>query len=131
MTARLARQLLFNQERPARFTFDLHESVLHTLVGSPAVMSDQLHHFLRMSVRSHVTVRVVPAALGAHAAIAGSSRFMEFTEFRLVTYLESTTTNLFLERPEETAAYRRAVTASRSRGPPERVLIRDHPGYVS
>ncbi|MBV9140821.1 MAG: helix-turn-helix domain-containing protein [Pseudonocardiales bacterium] len=43
VTARLARQFLF--------TFYLHESALRLPVGGPAVMSDQLHHLLRMSVR--------------------------------------------------------------------------------
>jgi hypothetical protein len=63
VTARLARQTLFSRERPARFTFYVHESMLRT----PPV-----------------------------------------------TYLESTTSSLFLElleRPEETAAYRSILGA--------------------
>ncbi|MGH3889462.1 MAG: Scr1 family TA system antitoxin-like transcriptional regulator, partial [Pseudonocardiaceae bacterium] len=44
-------------------------------------------------------------------AMAGSFIFMEFVEFRPVTYLESTTSSLFLERPEETAAYRSILEA--------------------
>jgi Domain of unknown function (DUF5753) len=34
---------------------------------------------------------------------------MEFAEFRPVAYLESETTSLFLEKPEEIAAYRRIL----------------------
>jgi hypothetical protein len=49
---------------------------------------------------------VVPAALGAHAGMAGSFKFIEFADFRPVIYLESTTASLFLEAPEEAAAYR-------------------------
>lgn len=74
-------------------------------------MADQLHHLLRMSARPFLALRVVPASLGAHAAMAGSFIFMEFAEFRPVTYLESTTSSLFLEQPEETAAYRRILAA--------------------
>jgi hypothetical protein len=74
-------------------------------------MSDQLHHLLRMSVRSYLTVRVVPAPLGAHAAMAGPFIFMEFAEFRSVVYLESETSSLFLEKPEETRAYQRILGA--------------------
>jgi hypothetical protein len=89
----------------------VHEFVLRTPVGGPAVMFDQLHHLLRMSMRSYVTLRVVPASLGAHAAMAWSFTFMEFAEFWPVAYLESTTSSLFLERPEETAAYRSILRA--------------------
>jgi hypothetical protein len=53
----------------------------------------------------------VAASLGVHAAMAGSFKLMEFAEFRPVTYLESTTSSLFLERPEETAAYRSILGA--------------------
>ena len=111
VAARLARQSLFSRERPARFTFYIHEFVLRTPVGGTEVMSDQLHHLLRMSVRSYLTLRVVPASLGAHAATAGPFIFMEFAEFRSVTYLESETSSLFLEKPAETQAYRRILGA--------------------
>jgi len=111
VAARLARQSLFSRDRPARFTFYVHESVLRTPVGGPAVMAEQLHHLLRMVVRPYVTLRVMPVALGAHAATAGPFIFMEFAEFRPVVYLESETSSLFLEKPEETAAYRKILGA--------------------
>ncbi len=109
VAARLARQSLFSRERPARFTFYVHESVLRTPVGGPAVMSEQLHHLLRMAVRPYITLRVIPVALGAHAASAGPFILMEFAEFRPVVYLESETSSLFLEKKEETAAYQRIL----------------------
>ncbi|MBV8539571.1 MAG: hypothetical protein JO364_16045 [Pseudonocardiales bacterium] len=110
VTARLARQILFSRERPARFTFYVHEFVLRLRVGGAAVMSDQLHHLLRMSVRSHVTSQVVPASLGAYAAMTGAFRLMEFAESKPVIYLESETSSLFLEngrRSSPTGASRR------------------------
>ncbi len=67
VAARLARQSLFSRHHPARFTFYLHESVLRTPVGGPAVMAEQLRHLRRMSVRSYLTLRVVRVELGAHA----------------------------------------------------------------
>lgn len=111
VAARLARQSLFSRERPARFTFFLHESALHTPVGGPGVMSEQLHQLLRMSVRPYLTVRVVPVALGAHAGMAGSFRVMEFAEFKPVAYVESETSSLFLEKPVEISAYRKILAA--------------------
>ncbi|MGH3814616.1 MAG: DUF5753 domain-containing protein [Pseudonocardiaceae bacterium] len=89
VAARLARQSLFSRDYPPRFTFYVHEFVLRTPVGGAAMMSDQLHHLLRMSVRSYLTLRVVPAALGAHAAMTGAFTLIEFAEFKPVTYLKS------------------------------------------
>ena len=111
VAARLARQSLFSRDRPARFTFYLHESVLRTPVGGPAVMAEQLRHLRRMSTRSYLTLRVVPVALGAHAAMTGAFWLMEFVEFKPVAYLESKTSSLFLEKPEEIQAYRRILGA--------------------
>ncbi|HEY2763672.1 MAG TPA: helix-turn-helix transcriptional regulator [Pseudonocardiaceae bacterium] len=111
VAARLARQNLFSRDRPPRFTFYLHESVLRTPVGGRAVMRDQLHHLLRMSTRSYLAIRVVPLSLGAHAATAGPFIFLEYAEFKPVVYLESETASLFLEKPEEIAAYRNVLEA--------------------
>ncbi|MBV9141898.1 MAG: helix-turn-helix domain-containing protein [Pseudonocardiales bacterium] len=111
VAARLARHNLFSRNRPAAFAFYLHESVLRTPVGGPAVMAEQLRHLHRMSARSYLTLRVLPLALGAHAAMTGAFRLMEFAEFPPVVYLESETSCLFLEKPEEIQAYRRILGA--------------------
>ncbi|MGH3867163.1 MAG: DUF397 domain-containing protein [Pseudonocardiaceae bacterium] len=111
VAARLARHSLFTQERPPRFTFYLHEAVLRLPIGGPAVMYDQLHHLLRMSARSCVTLRVVPSALGAHAGLSGPFTLMEFIEFRPVIFLDSETSSLFLERRDEASAYQRILAA--------------------
>lgn len=111
VAARLARQSLFSRDRPARFTFYLHEFALRLPVGGPAVMVEQLNHLLRMSTRPYLSLRVVPAPRGGHAGIAGQFKLMEFAEFKPVTYLDSETACLFLERPEEIAAYRRILAA--------------------
>jgi hypothetical protein len=104
--ARLSRTKLFSRDRPPKFTFYLHEFVLRLPVGGAAVMSEQLHHLLRMSVRTYLTLRVVPAALGAHPAIAGQFQLMDVFDFKSVVYIDSETSCIFLERPEEVAAYR-------------------------
>ncbi|HEX5348691.1 MAG TPA: helix-turn-helix transcriptional regulator [Pseudonocardiaceae bacterium] len=111
VAARLARQSLLSRDRPAAFTFYLHESVLRLPVGGAVVMAEQLRQLRWMSTRSYLTLRVVPIALGAHAAMTGAFRLMQFAEFKPVAYLESETSSLFLERPEEIQAYRRILAA--------------------
>jgi transcriptional regulator with XRE-family HTH domain len=107
VAARLARQSLFSKERRPQFTFYLHEFVLRLPVGGSEVMSDQLHSLLRMAVRSYISIRVIPAAYGAHAGTSGSCRLMEFVDFRPVAYVEEQTSGHFLEDPEEIATYRK------------------------
>jgi transcriptional regulator with XRE-family HTH domain len=109
VAARLARGSLFTRERPPEFTFYIHESVLRLPVGGKAVMSDQLHHLLRKSVRPNISMRVVPTCIGAHAATAGPFIHMEFAQIKPVTYLDSETSCLFLEEPEESVAYKRIL----------------------
>jgi transcriptional regulator with XRE-family HTH domain len=111
VAVQLARQSIFTRACPARYTFFVHEYVLRLPVGSAAVMSEQLHHLLRMSVRPYISLRVVPASIGAHAGVAGSFTFMEFAEIKPVVYLESATSTLFLEEHEEITAYQRIVAA--------------------
>ncbi|MGH3435809.1 MAG: helix-turn-helix domain-containing protein [Sciscionella sp.] len=109
VAARLARQQLFSREHRAQFTYFIHEFALRLPIGGPEVMSEQLHHLLRMSVRPYLTLRVAPTSLGAHAGIAGQFKLMEFAEFKPVVYIDSETSSLFLEEPEEIAAYRRIL----------------------
>ena len=111
VAARLARQSLLSRDRPPCLTFYLHEHSMRLPVGGPAVMAEQLRHLLRLAARPYLALRVVPAALGAHAAMSGPFTLMEFAEFRPVVYLDSETSSLFLERAEEAAAYQNILGA--------------------
>ena len=107
VAARIADQVVFARDRSPRCAFYIHELALHLPIGGYAVMSEQLHHLLRMSVRSYITVRVIPAAIGAHAGLAGSCTLMEFADFEPVVYLEEEVGGHFLEEPQDIAAYQR------------------------
>lgn len=95
VAARLARQRIFDGRRV--FTFYVHEQALRLPVGGPAVMSDQMHHLLRMSVRPYITLRVVPTAVGAHAGLGGSFELMTFDGIQPVVNVETETSSLFVE----------------------------------
>ena len=109
--ARLGRQSLFSRDRQPQFTFFLHELIFWLPVGGPEVMADQMHHLLRMSVRSRITIRVIPAAAGAHASVAGACRLMEFEDLKPIVYIEEQTAGHFLEERAEIATYRKTFTA--------------------
>jgi transcriptional regulator with XRE-family HTH domain len=106
LAAKLLRQKLFSRLRRPRFTFFIHEFALRLPVGGDEIMSEQLHTLLRLSVRSYISIRVIPVAAGAYTGVSGGCRLMEFVEFRPVVYVEEETAGLFLEKPEEICAYR-------------------------
>jgi hypothetical protein len=109
--ARLTRQGIFNKYPPPRITYYIHETVLRVVVGSAAVMSDQLHHLLRMAVRPRLEIRIIPCAAGAHAGMAGPFMLMEFPAFTPVVYLEGELSAVFLEQQDQIDGYRRILSA--------------------
>ena len=75
---RLDRQKLLYSEAAPRFEAILDESVLHRVVGSPAVMVGQLRQLLEMSEMPQVTIRVVPYNAGAVPAGVSKFRILRF-----------------------------------------------------
>jgi transcriptional regulator with XRE-family HTH domain len=111
VSARMADQVVFSRSQPPNCAFYIHELALHLPIGGYEAMSEQLHHLLRMSVRSYVNIRLIPAAVGAHAGLAGSCCLMEFADFEPVVYLEEEIAGHFMEEPEEVAAYQKVFAA--------------------
>jgi hypothetical protein len=70
--ARLERQAILDRPDPPHTVVVLDEAVLHRLIGTSAVMADQLVHLASMSERLHVSVHVLPAT-GANAGLSGPS----------------------------------------------------------
>lgn len=111
VSVRMARQSILSRWPQIKFTFFIHEFVLRLAVGGPVVMSEQLHHLLRLSVRPSISLRIVPAALGAHPAMSGPFKLMEFADARPVAYVEGETAGLFLEDRVDTDPYRNMLSA--------------------
>lgn len=61
---RMERQQVLHEGSPPFLEVLLDESVLHRMVGSPAVMADALNHLVRMSERDDIVVRIVPFMTG-------------------------------------------------------------------
>jgi transcriptional regulator with XRE-family HTH domain len=71
VAVRLERQSVFDRANAPHVVTILDESVLHRLIGSPAIMTDQLGHLGAMAERPNVQVQVVPSARGANAGLSG------------------------------------------------------------
>jgi transcriptional regulator with XRE-family HTH domain len=90
----------------------LYEAVLLRNIGGRAAMTEQLNHLLELAELPNVTIRVLPLAAGAqYGALAGTFMMLDFPLRNRaepdpsVVYCESLTGALYLDRPEEIAAY--------------------------
>ena len=71
VVARLERQAIMDRPRPPHVVAVLDEAVLHRLIGTPAILHDQLSHLAEISERPGVSVEVVPGSTGANAGLSG------------------------------------------------------------
>lgn len=77
---RSARQRRLDAAHPPRLHAVLNEAVVLRPVGGPAIMAAQLQHLLAMSEREHITVQVLPFAVGAHVGMNGAFTMLRFPE---------------------------------------------------
>ena len=104
---RIARQQRLFSEHPPRFDAVVDESVLHRVVGSPAIMRAQLERLLELSVLPHVTLRVVPYDAGALPAPNNKFIILRFAQPIVpdVVIIEGVTGDLYLEEPHDVETY--------------------------
>jgi hypothetical protein len=116
VTVRMQRQSLLTRRapEPPRLETVLSEAALRRPVGGPDVMADQLRHLRKVAELPNVSLRVLPLAAGLFpGARAGSFVILDFppgSKVRVipepsVVYSEALTGAIYLDRPEELAAY--------------------------
>ncbi|MFF3865443.1 helix-turn-helix domain-containing protein [Micromonospora sp. NPDC001898] len=111
---RLQRQSLLTRRLPAapEMKVVISEGALLRIVGDRPTMAEQLRHLLEVGERKSVSIRVLPLSAGLHRGVeAGTFVMLEFplgnraTPEPPVIYSESWTGALYLDRPDEFAAY--------------------------
>ena len=63
---RLQRQALLDRDDPTPFHAVIHEAALRVPVGGSSVAKRQLAHLVEQSEREHITIQVIPFAIGAY-----------------------------------------------------------------
>jgi transcriptional regulator with XRE-family HTH domain len=108
--ARAYRQQILTGEHAPRLHAIVGEAVLHIQVGGAQVMRGQLAHMADLARRPNVTVQVVPFAAGAHRAMEQGFIVLRFadTEMSDVVSVDLRTRSLYVDNPNEVAAYRDA-----------------------
>ncbi|MET9032738.1 helix-turn-helix domain-containing protein [Streptomyces mirabilis] len=106
---RMKRQEVLNRPKPPRLWAILDESVIRRIVGSSAVMKEQLDRLIAANESPNIALQVLPFSKGAHAAALGSFVLIGGKQPTLdVAYVDFHTGSLFLEREEELERYRLA-----------------------
>ncbi len=104
---RTRRRELLTSENAPKFHFVLDESVIHRLVGSPAITSRQFMHLVRVAELSNVTIQIVPFAVGLHPGMTGPFEVVEFDDApdEKIVFLEGPRGDFISDDPEETDSY--------------------------
>ncbi|WP_067652835.1 helix-turn-helix domain-containing protein [Nocardia harenae] len=116
---RLHRQKLVTRTwRPLHVTELLDEHALHRIVGSPAIMSQQLRHLADLSTRDNIEVRVVPFSSALPLGeVVGPFGILDFKQDARgvsepsTVHIEGFTGALYLEHAETVERYRMAHQA--------------------
>ncbi|MFE9468550.1 helix-turn-helix domain-containing protein [Streptomyces virginiae] len=108
LKVRLRRQhRIYDPAGRLRLWVVLDESVLRRVVGSPAVMREQLEHLNALGAEPNVTVQVLPLAVGAYPGLSGQFSIVGFADSPEagVVYLQRFASDLCLEKPSDVRNY--------------------------
>lgn len=97
--------------RNAKRLFLVHESALRLQVGGPEVHAWQMQHLAVTANQSNTTIRIVPAARGAHAGMAGPFTLLTFEKYEPLVWVDTENSSLFAETTDAVKGYNRVVEA--------------------
>ncbi|PAZ13338.1 transcriptional regulator [Streptomyces sp. SA15] len=84
----------------------LDEAALRREAGGRAVMAEALRHIAALARRNRVIVQVLPLSAGAHAAMQGALKLMEFEDAPPLVYYEGVRTGRLEDDPATVAQLR-------------------------
>ncbi|MEU9883991.1 helix-turn-helix transcriptional regulator [Sphaerisporangium sp. NPDC051011] len=80
VAARIQRQRQLTGAAPLKFHAVISEAALRLQVGGSSVMTTQIEHLLESSRLDNITIQILPAAAGAHPALAGNFTILHFAD---------------------------------------------------
>ncbi|GGW30625.1 helix-turn-helix transcriptional regulator [Streptomyces caelestis] len=88
VSARLARQRIFERDEPLVFWAVISEAALYQEIGGRETMRGQLAHLLSFEGKPPINVQVLPFSSGAHAGLQGSFDLFRFDSDPDIVYTE-------------------------------------------
>ncbi|SMC48432.1 helix-turn-helix domain-containing protein [Lentzea albidocapillata] len=92
-------------------TYFIHELALHLHVGGAEVHAGQLLHLLLMAKWANTTIRIVPAALGAHPGLAGPFARLTFAKYAPLVWVDTENSSLLSEENDAITGYDKVIRA--------------------
>lgn len=104
---RLRRQSLLERENAPTLWVVMEEAVLHRVVGGPDVMREQIDRLLEASELEHVSIDILPFAVGAHVGACAPFTYFRFEEPELpdVVYSEILSASMYLDERADVVAH--------------------------
>ncbi|MGW4867146.1 helix-turn-helix domain-containing protein [Streptomyces chartreusis] len=100
---RMARTRLLDHPTKPLLWAVLDEAALRRVTGGRSVMAEALRHIAALARRNRVIVQVLQFSAGAHAAMKGSLKLMEFEDAPPLAYLEGVGTGRLEDDPATVA----------------------------
>jgi transcriptional regulator with XRE-family HTH domain len=101
VSARLARQAIFERRPAPLLTFVQEEAVLRRPVGGKMVLRRQLEHMLELGQLRHVEIQVMPTDTEEHAGLGGSLQVLKLRDGTAVGHNEVQLTSRLISDPKE------------------------------
>lgn len=104
---RTRRRGLLTGENAPKFSFVLDESIIHRLVGSPAITLRQFMHLVDVAESPNVTIRIVPFSAGLHPAMKEPFEVVQFEDVpdENIVFLEGPRSDSIVDDPQEAHNY--------------------------
>ncbi|MER5962068.1 helix-turn-helix transcriptional regulator [Streptomyces sp. NPDC002057] len=121
VTARLARQDIFDRRPAPLLSFVMDESVLRHRYGGKGVLRGQLEHLLLIGQRRNVELQVMPTDCEDNAGVNGPFTVVTRKDGKKFLYVEAQNTSSLATDPEQTvlAAARYGIIRSQALTPRE------------
>jgi transcriptional regulator with XRE-family HTH domain len=102
-SARVRRQGILTSEAPPKVWAVLNEAVVRRVVGSPAIMREQLMDLAeKAETLPNVTVQVLPFDAGAHVSMGYSFSYLSFADVPgAIVYAEGITSGTYFDKPTD------------------------------
>ncbi|QXE39273.1 helix-turn-helix transcriptional regulator [Streptomyces sp. GMY02] len=106
LVPRVERAKLLNDPTLPTVWAVLDEAALRRAVGGPATMADALRHIAALMRRHRVIVQVLPFTSGAHAAMGGALKLMEFDDAPPLAYVDGLASGQLHDDPATVRCFR-------------------------
>ncbi|WP_367322450.1 helix-turn-helix transcriptional regulator [Streptomyces sp. HUAS ZL42] len=101
VSARVARQRVFERVPPPLLTFVLEEVTLRRPIGGRMLLRQQLEHLLEISKLRHVEIQVMPTDREDHAGMGGPLQLLKLRDGKTLGHSEGQLYNRVISDPRE------------------------------